>query len=615
MKLRVLVLLAIIFGLAGETLAQVPPGGYGPGTGSSSGGGLTTVTTLPATCTIGTAVFLTSSATGFPIGQYNCNATNTFTLVGTDPGIIFPANFGVLADGNAVFDATFTNTSNSITSASSKFITGPRPARVGQIVFGTCCGHLGVLNHVGSVIQVPQGTITIVDSDTQIHVSTTANANQSNAALIYGSDDTTAWKNTITAAWGTAGRCLPIFAPGGLSMVQDAMGNTLTCNNAITNSGPTGGALKGTGGRTGTGLVLTPNFNYTNCNGGAAGIACLFSARGIAVDDMMFWGGEVSPLSGTHAKAVLGGDFDTRFNNVLVAGLFAADVSFIGIEMASNYCVYCIVDGAGVTAIDVPAGQQPIITMSYAGDVNHFGLLVSGASTNAQSTASGYGPVMAANFTGVNVQTGAILNSVGDRTLCYTSGGRVGANFSFQVASTAFISQLNTCIGGAGNTNDVGLKVTLAGSKAYVSESNLIGGGTGGSLVKTADSSAIFNLGGVVVQGTSSGYTPTCSSTGASQTACTVIGTNEFGSITVTAGVAASATGTVTLTFAGTPSINGTNAPICQFTYDNTGTGSWLVPVALTLGTQSNTASIVNWGATALTSASTYKMGYSCIPR
>jgi hypothetical protein len=577
--------------------------------------------TNPATCNpaVGQLFFNNSTTPGV---MYFCSATNTWSAQssGGGGGVIYPSSYGVKATANAVFDATFTNTSQIVTSASAKFLTSPaHPAAVGMIVYGTCCGHLGVLNHVGSVVQVPQGTITSVDSDTQIHVSVAATANQSNATLIYGPDDTAGWLAAITAAWGQSGHCNAIQAPSGLTIIQQAMGNTTVCNNAVTNATSNGASILGYGGRLTSLFVATPNFNYSGCTGGSAGagsIGCLFSAQGIEVSNIGFWGGEISPLSGTHTIAILSGNTDTLFKDVIVAGWFAADTAAIGIDMASNVMVYGVIDGAGRTAVNVGVGQQPIITETYGGDTNNFGLLVSGAATNGQGIMNGWGPVMANGFASANIQTNAVWNSTGERTLCYILGGRAGNNISFQVAGGAslFASQLNTCIGTAGNTNDVGLKVTGNGTKAFLSQVNLVGGGTGGSLVKTADTSFVNLIGGNVIQGTSSGYGPTCSSTGASQTACAVSGTNEQGVITVTAATAgAAANGTITLTFAGTPSINGTNAPRCGMWADNTGANAWNARISMIAGTASNTTNVFNWDNNAATLVTgTYKVGYQC---
>ena len=67
--------LAVFFLLAGLAWAQPIPSGGG-------GGGLTNVTTLPATCTPSgspNSVFLTAGYSSYSAGPYFCSATNTWS--------------------------------------------------------------------------------------------------------------------------------------------------------------------------------------------------------------------------------------------------------------------------------------------------------------------------------------------------------------------------------------------------------------------------------------------------------------------------------------------------------------------------------------------------------
>src|SRR5271163_2020213 len=91
--LAVLVLFALAMPHAAK--AQCPPGAQGPGCNSSSGGGITPVSSLPATCTPGTSqpVQITGSITvGVPSISYGpgtvfyCDSTNHYSPVSQGSG-------------------------------------------------------------------------------------------------------------------------------------------------------------------------------------------------------------------------------------------------------------------------------------------------------------------------------------------------------------------------------------------------------------------------------------------------------------------------------------------------------------------------------------------------
>jgi hypothetical protein len=98
---------------------------------------------------------------------------------------ITSGGFGAKFDVGVVPDATITNDSNIITCGTDcKFVTGPTPAKVNQVIFGTAGGAgTGCLDNTtitfGGAVQT---TILSVDSDTQIHV--TGNAAGASAGAV-----------------------------------------------------------------------------------------------------------------------------------------------------------------------------------------------------------------------------------------------------------------------------------------------------------------------------------------------------------------------------------------------------------------------------------------------
>src|SRR5579885_2695499 len=290
------------------------------------------LTTTPPTLTVNTTGFPTSNY--YAIATVTTNSKQITAMTDSRPsfnsasfsgsgssgsfssGYIDPTNaaYGVKANGNVIFDATLTSGSNVVTSASAKFITGPLPAVVGMRAVGSCCGAQGGNFKVGSQVLIGAASsclIQSVDSDTQVTLTTGCNssANQSNALFAWVTDDTNAWKLAITAAWGKAGHCKPIFAPGGLTGVSDSIGNTTTCKNEITNAANTGAFIGSWGGRTGSYFIILPEFVANamtggHCTGGAGGIGCMFSAQGIEVANLGFWGLENSPAGATNSFAL-----------------------------------------------------------------------------------------------------------------------------------------------------------------------------------------------------------------------------------------------------------------------------------------------------------------------
>jgi hypothetical protein len=197
--------------------------------------------------------------------------------------------YGAKFDVGIFPDATVTNTSNSITCPDCKFLTGPTPAKVGQIVWGVAGGAPGLASTAVLFGGANQTTISIVDSDTQIHVVGNSNTSSSGAFLIaWGDDDTTA----INAAW-TAGGCTAVInAPGGASFISAPVFQAIAgcVSVANSNNGFRGQRLQGAN-TSSTYFVPLPTFNYTSILAGAGSGIGAFGNNNIS-DLSMFdiWG-------------------------------------------------------------------------------------------------------------------------------------------------------------------------------------------------------------------------------------------------------------------------------------------------------------------------------------
>lgn len=602
-------------------------GGFAVAFGSSG------PSTIAGTCTVTTTANASTTCTA----NYDITS-NTWTLnTGGGGGASFstgyidptlPANGGVKANGGVIFDATLTLNSNIVTSASAKFITGQLPAVVGMRAVGTCCGHLGALNKVNSTVLIGASStclIQSVDSDTQVHVTTGCNssANQSNALFAWIPDETNAWKTTISNAWGNAGHCKPIFVPGGLTGISDAMGNTTTCKNEITNNATNGAFIGSFGGRTGGYFVILPEFVANamtggHCTGGGDGIGCLFSSQGIEIDNLGFWGLENSPVGATcHSFAMLDGAIDTRWYNILLAGFLAGDgdaqsppCGFVALGGNSNYGIYIIEDGMGNPGAKIINGGNQYIVDSFFGDNDDRGFWCTGAGAILQSNSTGYGPVTATNFVGLQAAGGCTLQLVNDRFPCYNTS----PNIHLQVDTGSFANLVNVqvCPNGANNASDIALKVRDAGSKVTSLGSTFNGGASGNSVLKTADTSIYWDQGGNIYGGGApSGIFPTCAMTtgGGTGPACVIANSdgNDSFDVQMTPGTTPGTSGTTTVTYAGTWVTNGSTLPALSCMLKN-GTGTWNARATLILSTDSTTAPVITWdnNGSALTAASTY---------
>ena len=598
--------------------------------GGGSGSGITSVASLPATCTVGTSVFLTVASTGFPVGQYNCTATNTFKFVGPDlANAINPANFGVTMNALMCRDtnAQFTTTT-SVTCLTANFTS----ADVGKAIFGTCCGLSGGITHANSVLILPQGTITAVNSATNVTVSGAGNAATCAAGgagclLIWGTDDSAAWDTTWTAATGTAGHCYPIQMGGGMSLISTAKFLTTVCNTGITGSGSQGAAIVGLGYKASQ-FVILPNFVAAGCTGvstSLGSIVCFGPSKGFQLINLGIWGGENGNSTQLNGKVFINFGVDAYAINVLLAGFSAGAGTLTGFNTEASGQTFwtLVVDGfgggaGGVVECLVSAGTYNVFSEVFCGDNTGIALSIT---SGAVLTSYGgfYGQT---GGTGPDVQQNGTFKSYGDQF--FDTGGAGGANIVLGANSLTTISgAIFTNNTNAANSN---LFFNSASAKAWVSNSSFTAGGANLDINKGTMGTYFDQGGNTYNDGVAAGtILPTCTFTsgGGTTPSCSLQAgsTNEKGVIIATTGTGApGSAGTVTLTFAGTFAGASGATPACVYNVDNSGT-AWGNEAGTQVSTQSTTAPIVAWFnvnsvvATALTTSSPYRIDYTCVAR
>lgn len=549
----------------------------------------------------------------------NAGALALSNLSTTFGQFIDATNYGLTPVNSATYsmNATITNGSSTVTTPSTDppFTAGD----VGKIVFGTCCFTGGISNYATHLV-LPQGTITGFINAHSITVSTTANANASGVAtnsLFWGNDSTTALQNAYAAVnTPNHGLCGSLFIPTGIWFTTKGIGNSLTCTNAQDYAGNIEGVTVTGSGRQTANIMPLPNFDFTTCTGG--GGACFFGTKGKVLSHFSIWGGYNGDLLGNRPatqKYVMSSDGDDQWEDVMLygwgAGINQATSKLSGIIQLGTALNFSRVinDGAGSIGLVATANSSGAV-YSFFGDNFDANLQILGGVT-FMSTNNIYGS-LATNGLGL-VENAGTFYSTNDTCFNFNTnavGIRTDAN------GTSYIDHLSCDM--SNFTTSLAIWMNGAGGRAYVSNSYLKGGATGQDVM--VSSGTYIDKGGVIYGSNRfSQVQPTCASTGMSQTACTITATsngNTRGTIRVTAGAGASATGTITLTFQGGGfSTNGTVAPLCTFQYSNTGTGVWAAPVALTTASASQSAVVVNWGATAPTSTLTYDLAYRCEPQ
>lgn len=594
------------------------------------GGGITSVASLPATCTPGVTAPVQLSVS--PFGVYTCSATNTWTADSSPPGVISPSTYGVKMDGKMCRDgaARFTTTT-SVTCTDGTFTA----ADVGKIIFGTCCGLQGGNQHPLSSVLLPQGTITAFNSPTNVTVSIAGTsaacaAGATGCLLIWGSDDSTAWDNTWTAATGTPGHCSTILMGAGLTLIQSAKFLSTVCNTGITGPGSQGSTINGMGYKTSQ-FVITPNFNAASCTGtgsGATSNVCFGPGKGFQFMNMGIWGGENGTRRDLDGKVFVDVGIDSYLINVLFAGLACGNGgNMIGVQLeASGQTMFTMIldgfgggGGAGNPSLFVIGGNYNSCVFCFVGNNSGPSIQI-----NAGVIFSSFGGAWGGQSTST---LGVVINNGTFDSYHDTWFGTSAAGGADIVVGANSLTYLNG--GQVINTNaaaDIALFFNSATAKVYARNTTFQGGSANHDIT-VGTMGTFFDQGGnIFVTGLGAGtIVPTCTFTsgGGTSPSCALQAgsTNEKGTIIASTGTGApGTTGTITLTFAGTFAGASNTTPSCTFTINDSGT-AWGNGALAKVSTQSTTAPIVAWSnsvanvLTALTVSSPYRIDYVCVAR
>jgi hypothetical protein len=368
---------------------------------------------------------------------------------------------------------------------------------IGWRIMLTCCGALGGANHIGSALQTPAGT-TISGINNATHVITmSANATATEASTGLGQSIVmgpppgsatgadTAFAAASTAALGSGGHCSPMNIGAGLYVVSQGFANTSVCKNEITNGATTGWGVTGAGtsGRSGTTIVPFDNFNFGSCTGQNS--SCFFGVPGAVISNIAIWGGENSTsvnssTCGSNAKKVIDLVTDSFAYNILIAGWCANDSALFGLKMDTpgEYCLYCILDGAGALNLDIGSLSNSYFSHGFVGDsagINQTYANLCGLNIEAggvlQSVASSYGACATNTF---SIGVAGTMWSDLDRIIDNASVNSPG----FAIASTGVlhVSGLQPSQNTPGNVNYNTFDLTQAGAQVFVRDSVLSGG-------------------------------------------------------------------------------------------------------------------------------------------
>ena len=587
------------------------------GTGTiTATNGTTSVATLPGSATAGSSFLLPNGAVVTSQGG------SVFT--GGLENAIQPSANGVKMDTKMCRDANaqFTTTQN-VTCLTATFTA----TDLTKAEFATCCGLNGGSNHPVSIVIVPQGTITVINSATNVTVSiagttTTCAAGGSGCLFLWGTDDSAAWDATWTAATGSAGHCSPIQMGGGMSFISSAKFLTTVCNTGITGPGSQGASIVGLGYKASQ-FVILPNFPSASCIGSGGG-SCFGPVRGFQFINMGIWGGENGNAgAGFNGKNFVDVGIDSYLINVLFAGFNSGVGSMNGVqfETSGQTPSTMIVDGfgggsGGGAACNIAGGNYNVFVESFCGNVGGTSVNIA---TGAILTSYGglYGAGSNTNSTMINFGT---FRSFGD-LIAPTGSGGVGAALVVNANSQTYLQ--NTQVINAANAGSFALFFGAASAKVWSQNTTYQGGGPGGA-IGIGTMGTFFDQGGNVFVTTPSAGTilPTCAESAGNGTCAALAGSeNEKGVIRITAGTTTLLNPSFTMTFAGSFSGASASAPTCTFLVQNTGTGSWVtaapnatgLPSATAISTASVTVGIATTVNTV--SASTYDVAYTCVAK
>lgn len=583
---------------------------------SGSGGGISQVSSLPASCTPSTTAPV--QLTVAPFGLYICTATNVWTTdLAFGGNSVNGGSFGILANWRVTaVGSEFTVTSGSaiVTCTTCAFTA----ADVGKQIFATTWAGNDVT--YGTAVRAVPATVTTIfsfQSATQVTMSQNAVANAgttntNNGALAYGTDDTAAWHAAKVAAYDGF-NCLSLIVPGGITNLNNAEFNSAACH------GISGGstlskypAVIGLAGANAT-VLLPPWFNATNCTGGLSTTGCITVGSFYGLN----FNGLGQSTINIGAKHIFETSNDAEYY----------DLSFWGFDGGTgNLSVGFTINNGYHTAYDIVVDGFGSSCVNVVGDAHVVQAMFSG---NCANTSSG----------AVTLLGGAILGCTG----CAYFGGGSGvmvlmnaSSFLWDWNSVYFESTLSSCLKLTGGGNRAYLYGALcqnngnASSNSFVVQStgflkvqdSLLASGASATVWVCSATAGCIDGGGNSYTGGGYGLAPTVTGTiaGTTPTITLAAGINSpnQGIVTITEGTGTPTTGTFVLTFNQTFSQTpvAANPPACLLTFQN-GTFTLNARISGVVTTAASTA--MTWtidnNAATITAAATWSVEWQCTPR
>lgn len=579
--------------------------------------------------------------------------------------------FFTSANTQQVVDCAWTAaTPSTVTCASSHFAAGD----VGKQVMGwsTCqADQLSANVPVNAITTTGAPTITSFISATSVQISTAANAQAAQSGcFIWGTPDD-ANATLVEAAYDASTFCPGldfiaanywfnnfhfnsqptecanagviaglqfgnVYYPAGFEWKGQGTGNTVVYLGANFPTGAVAGACAN--GVAGSGGVMPSN----NC----FALPPLGHMRDLRIDG----GGNYAAATITAATNLLA-SIISSIDNVTIVNWGNTNTNTVCMALGYQDQLYQMNVSACGLAYNVLANQGAVSgfkvysenSIGASGNLTS-GLLVSGP-PGTSGAVLGYSFVctycgfytILTNASGLN-----LVSNIGGSMLLrntqigpFFGAGSTSAGYTCNTTSGCLLVLKDSFVKMTGVTGNIGLRDNVAGTM-ILQNTTVTPGATGpwysgvsGSKFyseggNTLTGSTTVNAGGLFMthptdnlSGVTSGITPTCAAT-TGGTACSILagGTNEKGTMRITA--SAVATGTVTLTFVGTFTGPTATSPRCETNYVNSGgTGAWSLttttPIVMT--TRSSTVPVFNWNQTgALTGGSTYDIDYACQP-
>src|SRR6266404_3783948 len=278
MKKIILLLVMILCALS--AFAQTPPGTYGYPQSSSSSGGVSSVSVLPA-CATATGTIVSYFKNGVSYGDFYCGGIGPIAQQPSNPAQgVSPLSYGALWDVKYITDAAWGSASTTVTCPNSDcgFTTNLDNAKiefgtqgltaVTGLCTGTACGQL----------LVPQGTLTVVSANNAtVSLASTAACAVSGTGMCgfaWGTqDDTVAINLAAQAAWNNGNVCKALIFPSGNAFFSGQILNVTAaqanpCGNGSVNGNQGDmiqvGAMAFGQGAAITTLIPLPTFTFAN---------------------------------------------------------------------------------------------------------------------------------------------------------------------------------------------------------------------------------------------------------------------------------------------------------------------------------------------------------------